>query len=120
MAMKLLRRTLSITTWLVAVTSACGGDSADFRPAKTARDYPPVTDAFRVREIDPACSSIGVVHGEGEDAIPRIATTAARHGGTHYVVRGDEVDAYDVTGGVGRVRVVPHRRLWAEVYRCTP
>ncbi len=116
---------------LLAVLVACGGcsDPAEFRPAKGVSDYPATKDAYRIQEPGEDCVSIGVVHADGDDAIADIAVTAARHGGTHYVVRGDADDPELVSHTVGtanhgvfvattRGRVERNRRIWAQVYRC--
>lgn len=111
------------------VLAACG-DPAQWRPAKTAKEYPSTKAAYRVQRADDTCESIGVVHAEGSTPLDDISTTAARHGGTHYVVRDDRRDysletrstATEVTPGfaVGRstTRVREDRATWAEVFRC--
>ena len=123
--------------WTVSAVASfvalAGCDPAEFRPAKSFADnLPPEKDAFRAHREDVVeCPQIGVVHTEGNHGnVYDIAKTVARHGGTHYVVRGDfREDAYDtygtashVGGGmfVGRSRTeVDHmRKVWAEVYRC--
>jgi len=108
---------------------ACG-DPAEWRPAKNAESFPAAKAAYRVPAAEPECQAIGVVHAEGASALEDIATTTARHGGTHYVVRGDEREEHlETRGAVTRVgsglyvghattsRVVD-RALWAEAFRC--
>jgi hypothetical protein len=110
---------------------ACASDPAEFRPAKSARDYPAVKAAYRIHSVDAeACEPIGVVHSDGRYAIDDIAETAANHGGTHYVVRDDNSSYSYATRGVampgpGNTAIVSssttpvrHRRVWAQVYRC--
>lgn len=76
----------------------------------------------------PECVSIGTVHAESSKGglIADIATTAARHGGTHYVVRSDRTEVTGYSGaivgsngfGVVELEADKMRRLWAQVYRC--
>lgn len=113
----------------VVLLAGCG-DPAEWRPAKGAESAPATKAAYRVQAAEPECTSLGVAHAEGPAALDDIATTAARHGGTHYVVRGDEREEHLETRGavthvggglvVGRSRTdrVVDRRLWAEVVRC--
>jgi hypothetical protein len=62
--------------------------------------------ASRVGDPSLACDgaereTLGVVHayGERDDVIPAIAAEAAEHGGTHYVLGGDERETELVTRG---------------------
>lgn len=103
---------------------ACGESSAEFRPAKDAREYPATKAAYRVKEA-PFCDSIGVIHTDGKFPIDEVSEMAAEHGGTHYVVRGDQsTEHYETTGFVGsgmliaRTEKVKDRHVWAQVYRC--
>ena len=116
--------------------AACSSDPGEFRPAKGAHDYPPTRDAYRVPSPPDQCDRIGVIHAEGINPIEDIATTAARHGGTHYVVSLDRSSKEYTThtaGTVGRPisRNGPafatststtteerHRHLAADVFRC--
>lgn len=110
------------------VLVACG-DPATWRPARGAKDYPAAKAAYRVERADDGCDSIGVVHAEGSSVIDDIATTAANHGGTHYVIRDDQRDKYlETRGGAvtgngyalvrATTRVREDRATWAEVFRC--
>jgi hypothetical protein len=108
---------------------ACS-DPAVFRPAKSAREYPAVKDAFRVRHAPDGCDIIGVIHADGNtDPIDDIAKTAAKHGGTHYVIATDRdrpETTTTTTGVVTRGVVVAssnaqterNRLVLADVYRC--
>jgi hypothetical protein len=124
-----MRRGMVALSSVIVVGGA--GDPAEFRPAKSAaREYPAAKDAYRVQEVPGAeCEPIGVVHADGMDPIEKIAITAARHGGTHYIVRGDFENPEVVTNHqahrVGNAmfatstsRVERNRKLWAQVYRC--
>lgn len=116
--------------WVLASVAlvACS-DPAEWRPAKSAKDYPATKDAFRVQHAPAECESIGVVHAEGAGSIDDIAKTAAKHGGTHYVVGLDVDHPEQVTTTTGstyggafvansRSETEHHRTVRAEVYRC--
>lgn len=111
---------------------ACS-DPATFRPAKSAREYPAVKDAYRVRTAPEGCPQIGVIHADGNtDPIDDIAKTAARHGGTHYVIASDRDRPETTTTTTGHVMPggafvassssqTEHNRLvLADVYHCDP
>ncbi len=111
---------------------ACSYDTAQWQPAVASKEYPAVKDAYRVKSADSMCERIGTVsigEGEGGTHLQRLAETAARHGGTHYVVDDDHTDrsvTYNTTGTVvgntyqGTTRPVVHenRVTSAIVYRC--
>jgi ABC-type uncharacterized transport system ATPase subunit len=119
-----MRRTIACLLFV----AACG-DPANWR-ARDARAYPATKAAYRVEQADEACDRIGVVHAKGSNVIEDIAETAARHGGTHYVIRDDRhsysletrqsATAITPTWAVARssTTVVDDRATWAEVYRC--
>jgi hypothetical protein len=105
----------------------CGcSDPAEFRPAKDATSYAPVRDAYRLPQAPPECIPIGVVHAYSDGSIEDIALTAARHGGTHYVVRTDKTEITGYSGvavgsnGFASVNLTAdkERTLWAQIYRC--
>lgn len=97
---------------------SCASDPAEFRPAKGASDMPAVKEAYRVKSVAPECTPLGVVHAEGDGAIDDIAVTAARHGATSYIVRGEDRDERVTTREPDRLVTRTNRKLWAEVYRC--
>lgn len=112
-----------------SILCGCAGNATEFRPAKNAGDFPAVKDAYRVPSAPPECESIGTVHAKSKDGgtIEDLAATAARHGGTHYVVRGDRTDVTGYTGtyvpiaaGITSVGIEEEktRTMWAVVYRC--
>lgn len=107
--------------------ASCASDPAEWRPARGVGDLPAAKDAYRIPQAQEGCRSIGVVHAEGSTVLADIATTAARHGGTHFVVRGDVRDThYETTGLVSSgvllasTQAVTDRATWAEVFRCEP
>ena len=93
------------------------------------QEYPPAVDAAsRVKQPSDACPGggepikLGVVRAQGDqgETIVAIAKEAANHGGTHYVVRGDDKHA-GVEGsyyGGGHWEAHNTRATWAVVYRC--
>lgn len=118
--------------FMMFMMAGCAIDEADFRPARGARDYPAERDAYRAKseaDVD-GCESIGVVHSRGaHPTVEELAVTVRNHGGTHYIVRGEQhEDAYETTGtatrfGGGylvhaRTEVDHMRSLWAQAYRC--
>lgn len=105
------------------LTAGC--DPATFRPSRAAREYSSVEAAYRVKEAPDGCPDIGgVVEARG---VSDIADTAARHGGTHFVIVGDAATATLETTTVGNSRVAvssteiaTHHNMVARVYRCSP
>lgn len=106
-----------------------GCDDAEFRPAKNAKEHPAEKDAYRIhdaQELDVGCIKLGVIHtGAREAPLEAIAQTAARHGGTHYIVRDEQHfvrESYSGTYGNGAFNMHKNvertRAMWAEVYRC--
>lgn len=115
---------------LVVVVAACSYDRAEWRPAKSGAEHPAAKDAYRVHRVESECERIGTAIASDGSQIESIAETAARHGGTHYVVSGDETETtgYQVqTTAVGNgpvmiasSKVTPEksRTVTAIVYRC--
>jgi hypothetical protein len=103
---------------LVLFLASCGGDLADFRPAKGASDMPAVKDAYRVKVVPPECTTLGYASAEGPSGLADIAQTAARHGANTFIIRNDDTDERVTTSdGNGLVTRTNHKLL-AEVYRC--
>ena len=116
---------------------ACRASGVEWRPRNPKVEYPARREvAVRVKEdqVPERAERIGVVHSEGTpgEVIAALAEEAAEHGGTHYVVKGDDSDAELVTTGgatqigsstvyTSRTRVQRSRHIWAAVYRdCNP
>lgn len=105
---------------------ACS-DPAVFRPRGGA-SYPSTPDAYRVQDVGPECTHIGMV--VDAKAISDIAETAANNGGTHYVISNDMQSEETVTNigmaqtapgmvmGKARSRREKHHDYVAKVYRC--
>jgi hypothetical protein len=100
---------------MALVASACGS-RAEFRPAQGVGEAAPVRYSERVKSVRSECVALGVVEAMGAYALDDIATLAARHGGTHHVVRGNDPDGPE--GMLGRSAGGEQRRLEAEVFRC--
>lgn len=111
------------------LSAACGEleGSGEFRPAKGVEGLSAHGDAYRVPGPLPDCREIGnVVRAPSLEAI---ASSAAKHGGTHYQVLsdfGDTTIETDTTatrtfGGVSAhssSREAVHHQYVARVYRC--
>ena len=114
---------MRLLVFLLLGLASCAGDPAEFRPAKNAASYPPVRNAYRLPQVPTECEKLGAVLAEGsETTIEDVAITAARHGGTHYVVGQDRSEITGYTGvaiyGVTSLTPDKHRTIWAQVYRC--
>jgi hypothetical protein len=105
---------------VVLALTACASDPGTFRPASGAPEQPPVATAYRVKQVAPECLYLGVVHADGAYAIENMAITAARHGGTEYVVAGDDKDERrtQVDPGTNELVTTTNHKMWAKVYRC--
>jgi len=105
---------------LALALSACASDPGTFRPAKGAPEQPPVATAYRVKQVAPECLFLGVVHADGAYAIDSMAITAARHGGTDYVVAGDDEDERrtQLDPDTNELVTTTNHKMWAKVYRC--
>src|SRR4051812_17162298 len=108
------------------VVAGCG-DPATFRPARNVSPYPAVPTAYRVKEPDSMCESIGFVIEA--TSIDHIARTTANHGGTHYRVLDDFGDTtietnttagqtFGVVHARSTSRAVQNHAFTAEAYRC--
>jgi hypothetical protein len=107
--------------------SACGSNGAEFRPARGVKEPSSTDAAYRVKEVDPDCLSLGfIVHATSIDSI---AVVAANHGGTHYVILDDRSSSSLETSYVGSTNFgvstghlstyeARHRHMTAQVYRC--
>jgi hypothetical protein len=116
---------------LILVNGACGGASTEWRPKYPNQvEYKPlVSSAARVRGPSDACTSddrvdLGVIHANGDvetvDVLEDLAEEAAAHGGTHYVVRGDDTEVEGAHLVFNGAKLTRTRQVWAVVYRCPP
>jgi hypothetical protein len=137
---------VKMKTWFIplhaivaAVTlTACAEDPGEWRPRDASKVYPPERTAFRIHsasELADCAERIGVVHVNlpPSEAVEGIAKTAAAHGGTHYIIRGDRTSEELVTESHGSAFVVGQavltnershsyveatgRQAWAVIYR---
>jgi hypothetical protein len=105
-------------------TIGCASDPARFTPANEAKSYDAVKDAYRVAKVEPECTQIGSV--DANRSLDDVAITAARHGGTHYIVSEDkhEVTGYTSSGTdagpLMNIDLAPKktRTISARIYRC--
>jgi hypothetical protein len=108
---------------------ACGASIAEWDPTHPdQQEYAQVVDrASRVKQPSDACPGggdpvkLGVVRARGDqgETIEAIAKEAAQHGGTHYVVQGDDKHAgFEGTYHYGGFEAHDLRATWAVVYRC--
>ncbi|MDB4935197.1 MAG: hypothetical protein JWP87_2169 [Labilithrix sp.] len=100
------------------LAAGCGGDPANFRPAKGAAEQPAVKESFRVKAVAPECVSLGYINADGPRALDEIAETAARHGANNYMIVNDNGDERVTTRGNDELVTRTNHKLLAEAYRC--
>ncbi|MBX3188636.1 MAG: hypothetical protein KF819_16585 [Labilithrix sp.] len=108
----------SLAAMLVFAGVACAGDRGEFHPAKGAADMPPVTEAYRVKKVAPACVALGYVSAEGPSGMSDVAQTAARHGANNFIIRSDDTDERVTAQGGGGLVTQTNHKLFAEIFRC--